>query len=106
MRGVVSLRCNERREKQASAQQTFVFHKPLTNEPPALAGSGVRMRGVVSLRCNERREKQAAAQQTFVAKHVEEAPVTRPLTFHKPLTKVPPKFLSNTTERTYPNEKT
>ena len=57
-------------------------------------------------RYNERREKQAAAQQTFVAKHVEEAPVTRPLTFHKPLTKVPPKFLSNTTERTYPNEKT
>ena len=52
------------------------------------------------------KEKQAAAQQTFVAKHVEEAPVTRPLTFHKPLTKVPPKFLSNTTERTYPNEKT
>ena len=51
-------------------------------------------------------EKQAAAQQTFVAKHVEEAPVTRPLTFHKPLTNEPPKFLSNTTERTYPNEKT
>jgi len=64
------------------------------------------MRGVVSLRCNERREKQASAQQTFVAKHVEEAPVTRPLTFHKPLTNEPPKFLSNTTERTYPNEKT
>ena len=29
------LRCNERREKQAAAQQTFVFHKPLTNESPA-----------------------------------------------------------------------
>ena len=38
-------RYNERREKQAAAQQTFVFHKPLTNEPPALAGSGARMRG-------------------------------------------------------------
>ena len=26
---------NERSEKQAAAQQTFVFHKPLTNESPA-----------------------------------------------------------------------
>ena len=34
----------------------------------------------------ERREKQAAAKQTFVAKHIEEAPVTRPLIFHEPLT--------------------
>ncbi len=41
------------------------------------------------LYCNERREKQAAAKQTFVAKHIEEAPVTRPLIFHKPLTNEP-----------------
>ena len=27
-------------------QQTFVFHKPLTNEPPAVAGSRARQRGV------------------------------------------------------------
>jgi len=37
---------NERREKQAAAQQTFVFHKPLTNESPAKAGSKARMRGI------------------------------------------------------------
>ena len=37
---------NERREKQAAAQQTFVFHKPLTNESPAKAGSRARMRGI------------------------------------------------------------
>ena len=33
------------KEKQAAAQQTFVFHKPLTNESPAKAGSRARMRG-------------------------------------------------------------
>ena len=27
-------------------KQTFVFHKPLTNESPAQAGSGARMRGI------------------------------------------------------------
>ena len=27
-------------------QQTFVFHKPLTNESPAKAGSRARMRGI------------------------------------------------------------
>ena len=32
-------------EKQAAAQQTFVFLGSLTNEPPASAGSGARMRG-------------------------------------------------------------
>ncbi len=50
-------------------QQTFVFHKPLTNEPPALAGSGARKCGAREfysflgkfLYHNERREKQAAA---------------------------------------------
>ena len=56
---------NERREKQAAAQQTFVFHKPLTNESPAKAGSKARMRGKIASG-RERREKQAAAQQTFV----------------------------------------
>ena len=35
------------------------------------------------------KEKQAAAKQTFVAKHIEEAPVTRPLIFHEPLTNEP-----------------
>ncbi len=34
------------KEKQAAAQQTFVFLGPLTNEPPALAGSGVRQHEV------------------------------------------------------------
>ena len=29
------LYCNECRGKQAAAKQTFVFHKPLTNEPSA-----------------------------------------------------------------------
>ena len=32
-------------EKQAAAQQTFVFLGSLTNEPPASAGSGARKRG-------------------------------------------------------------
>ena len=27
-------------------EQTFVFHKPLTNESPAKAGSRARMRGI------------------------------------------------------------
>ena len=43
-----------------------------------------------NIRYNERSEKQAAAQQTFVAMHIEEAPVTRPLIFLGPLTKVQP----------------
>ena len=33
------------KEKQAAAQQTFVFLGSLTNEPPASAGSGARKRG-------------------------------------------------------------
>lgn len=33
------------KEKQAAAQQTFVFHKPLTKVPPAKAGSRARMHG-------------------------------------------------------------
>ena len=37
---------NERREKRAAAQQTFVFLGPLTNESPAKAGSRARMRGI------------------------------------------------------------
>ena len=41
-----SVRYNECREKQAAAKQTFVFHKPLTNESPAIAGSGARERGI------------------------------------------------------------
>ena len=59
--GFVSLRYNERREKQAAAQQTFVFHKPLTKVPPAKAGSRARQRGEPEYKHNERREKQAAA---------------------------------------------
>ena len=50
----------------------------------AAASSKATNRDIMSAK-----EKEAAAQQTFVAKHVEEAPVTRPLTFHKPLTNEP-----------------
>ena len=38
------IECNECREKQAAAKQTFVFLKPLTKVPPATAGSGARQR--------------------------------------------------------------
>ncbi|MBS6266243.1 MAG: hypothetical protein KH611_10710, partial [Clostridium sp.] len=38
----------ERREKQAAAKQTFVFHKRLTNEPSASADSRARQRVFMS----------------------------------------------------------
>jgi len=38
----------ERREKQAAAKQTFVFHKRLTNEPSAPADSRARQRVFMS----------------------------------------------------------
>ena len=45
----------KRRSLDANAYlQTFVFHKPLTNEPPASAGSGARMRGVAGVRRTRR----------------------------------------------------
>ena len=34
-------------------QQTFVFHKPLTKVPPAIAGNGARQRGEPELKSNE-----------------------------------------------------
>ena len=52
-----NIRYNERSEKQAAAQQTFVFHKPLTNESPAKAGSRARQCGNLSIRYNESKRK-------------------------------------------------
>ena len=64
------------KEKQAAAQQTFVFRKLLTRIPPVKAGNRARQCEDPSIRYNECREKQAAAQQTFV--------------FRKLLTRIPP----------------
>ena len=61
-RGFASGRKKE--EKQAAAEQTFVFHAALTSKRPMKSDKGARKRGFASGRKKE--EKQAAAEQTFV----------------------------------------
>ena len=49
------IRYNERREKQAPPEAAFVFRKPLTNKPPASAGSGAHQRGACEFKESKRK---------------------------------------------------
>ena len=54
------IRYNERREKQAPPEAAFVFRKPLTNKPPASAGSGAHQRGACEFKESKRKTSDTA----------------------------------------------